>query len=235
VPKPNGNHVPVLRPGSTGCCTADQAEGTSSTGRAGLRRITPNSSPCDRADSDEDPTSTSLREMTMRNGDRVVQMIPAAGYYTAYQDGDEIAGRGVDRRRGSTGPATRGRRRSEWRQLGRITVQLREELRGVRIPGRAGTPPVTPDGALRAGHKRIQPVMPYFRALAGGPGSPRRNTVIRSFSAAALRDFLIRRFSLMDRPGFLVMGCRGDLLDMTPLERAPFPHRSPRRSSANAA
>ena len=26
----------------------------------------------------------------MRNGDRVVQMIPAAGYYAAYQDGDEI-------------------------------------------------------------------------------------------------------------------------------------------------
>ena len=26
----------------------------------------------------------------MKNGDRVVQMIPAAGYYAAYQDGDEI-------------------------------------------------------------------------------------------------------------------------------------------------
>ena len=26
----------------------------------------------------------------MRNGDRVVQMIPAAGYYAAYQNGDEI-------------------------------------------------------------------------------------------------------------------------------------------------
>jgi hypothetical protein len=28
--------------------------------------------------------------MTMRNGDKVVQMIPAAGYYAAYQNGDEI-------------------------------------------------------------------------------------------------------------------------------------------------
>ena len=39
--------------------TADKAEGTSSTGRAGLRRPTPNSSPCHHADGDEDPTSTS--------------------------------------------------------------------------------------------------------------------------------------------------------------------------------
>ena len=45
-------------------------------------------------------------------------------------------------------------------------------------------------------------------------GSPRRNTVSRSFSAAAFLDFLIRRFSLMDRPGFLATDCRGDLLDM---------------------
>jgi hypothetical protein len=50
--------------------------------------------------------------------------------------------------------------------------------------------------------------------LTGGPGSPRRNTVSRSFSAAAFLDFLIRRFSLMDRPGFLATDCRGDLLDM---------------------
>jgi hypothetical protein len=27
--------------------------------------------------------------MTMRNGDRVVQMIPAVGYYAAYQNGGE--------------------------------------------------------------------------------------------------------------------------------------------------
>ena len=26
----------------------------------------------------------------MRNGDRIVQMIPAAGYYAAYRDGDEL-------------------------------------------------------------------------------------------------------------------------------------------------
>jgi len=25
----------------------------------------------------------------MRNGDRIVQMVPAAGYYAAYRDGDE--------------------------------------------------------------------------------------------------------------------------------------------------
>jgi hypothetical protein len=29
-------------------------------------------------------------EMPMRNGDRIVQMIPAAGYYAAYRDGDEL-------------------------------------------------------------------------------------------------------------------------------------------------
>lgn len=50
--------------------------------------------------------------------------------------------------------------------------------------------------------------------VAGGFGSPRRNTVIRSFSATALRDFLILRFSLMDRPGVLAADCRGDLSDM---------------------
>jgi hypothetical protein len=26
----------------------------------------------------------------MRNGDKVVHMVPAAGYYAAYQDGDEL-------------------------------------------------------------------------------------------------------------------------------------------------
>jgi hypothetical protein len=39
--------------------------------------------------SDGDAASTNLRR-DMKNGDRVVQMIPAAGYYAAYQDGDEI-------------------------------------------------------------------------------------------------------------------------------------------------
>ena len=36
----------------------------------------------------------------MRNGDKVVQMIPAAGYYAAYQNGDEITYNPV--RRGSS-------------------------------------------------------------------------------------------------------------------------------------
>src|SRR3954462_12977926 len=31
-----------------------------------------------------------VEEMLMRNGDRIVQMIPAAGYYAAYRDGDEL-------------------------------------------------------------------------------------------------------------------------------------------------
>ena len=32
-----------------------------------------------------------LQEMTMKNGDRCVQMIPAAGYYAAYRNGDGIS------------------------------------------------------------------------------------------------------------------------------------------------
>jgi hypothetical protein len=49
---------------------------------------------------------------------------------------------------------------------------------------------------------------------AGGLGSPRRNRVIRSFSATAFRDVFNRRFSLTDRLGFLVTDCRGDLSDI---------------------
>jgi hypothetical protein len=31
------------------------------------------------------------QETTMKNGDKVVQMIPAAGYYAAYRDGERIS------------------------------------------------------------------------------------------------------------------------------------------------
>ena len=70
---------------------------------------------------------------------------------------------------------------------------------------------MTPDGALRAGREWIQPVMPYLRAARVHPGG----TPSSDHSPRQPRDFLIRRFSLMDRPGFLVTGCRGDLMDMT--------------------
>ena len=33
--------------------------------------------------------------MSMRNGDKVVHMVPAAGYYAAYRHGDEIAYKSV--------------------------------------------------------------------------------------------------------------------------------------------
>jgi hypothetical protein len=29
--------------------------------------------------------------MTMRNGDKIIHMVPAAGYYAAYQRGDEVS------------------------------------------------------------------------------------------------------------------------------------------------
>ena len=52
---------------------------------------------------------------------------------------------------------------------------------------------------------------------------------MRSFSALAFRDFLIRRFSLTDLPDFFVADCRGDLSDMA------LPHRSIARALAEWA
>jgi hypothetical protein len=33
---------------------------------------------------------TSLRRWQMRNGDKIIHMVPAVGYYAAYQHGDEV-------------------------------------------------------------------------------------------------------------------------------------------------
>ena len=56
--------------------------------------VTPNSSPRDSVMCA--PTAmgtaelTSLRRGQMRNGDKIIHMVPAAGYYAAYQHGDEV-------------------------------------------------------------------------------------------------------------------------------------------------
>ena len=109
-------------------------------------------------------------------------------------------GRGVDRRRGSTGPSTRGRCRSKWPQLGRITVQLREGLRGVRVPGRAIAPPMTPGRRpWRAGRDKPALSRPACRRPGFTPEEHRHPIILRGSLAGLLDQAL-----LLDGPALLL-------------------------------
>ena len=97
----------------------------------------------------------------MRNGDKVVQMIPAAGNtmrrLPEWRRDHLQPGCGVDRRRGSTGPSTRGRCRSSggnWDgspcsyAKGFVEFVYRDEANAAA--GDARMAPCTPD-AMRLG------------------------------------------------------------------------------------